>query len=336
MKLEQFFDQWIYRSGHPELEIEFSLTNEHKKLKIKIAQKQVPQDYNSFSFPLEIRIVYVDEEQSHTVQIVQKEQEETVEIVQDREIKYISIDPYFKVLRKIKTINVSEETDKFTIRGLLENQLKDGKTIIEKIDAARALRDRYSKDVIKSLQEKVLDDRFYGVSAAAADTLGSYNDKKDYDKTNTAYEALKSCLKRTSFVKLPHQVRLAVVINIGSFEKDDTETVGLLEQIVNNGDQSYLVEQAAAHAIGKCAKNISDGLRREEIIKMLMNVADADRDSFQNVVSQGAINGLREFWRDSKNQIIIDIAKYLKEKTETQVPHFKRIARYFCLREIHS
>ena len=165
MKLEQFFDQWIYRSGHPELEIEFSLTNEHKKLKIKIAQKQVPQDYNSFSFPLEIRIVYVDEEQSHTVQIVQKEQEETVEIVQDREIKYISIDPYFKVLRKIKTINVSEETDKFTIRGLLENQLKDGKTIIEKIDAARALRDRYSKDVIKSLQEKVLDDRFYGVSA---------------------------------------------------------------------------------------------------------------------------------------------------------------------------
>jgi aminopeptidase N len=217
--------------------------DDHQKLKIKIAQKQLPQEDYSFSFPLEIRIVYVEnEEQMHTLQIVQKEQEEIVDIMQYKKIHYISVDPFFKVLRRIKTINVDEENDKFTIRGMLENQLKDGKTIIEKIDAARALKEKYSKDVIKSLKEKVLDDRFYGVSAAAADTIGSYNDKKDYDKTNNAYEALKSCLKMTSFAKLPHQVRLAVVTNIGSFEKDDTETIGLLEQLVNNRDQSYFVE----------------------------------------------------------------------------------------------
>jgi hypothetical protein len=70
---------------------------------------------------------------------------------------------------------------------------------------------------------------------------------------------------------------------------------------------------------------------------MLMNVADTDRDSFQNVVSQGAINGLREFWRDSKNQIIIDIAEYLKQKTEPHVPHYKRTDATLALGKfIHS
>ena len=287
IKLEHFFDQWIYRAGHPELEIVFSLTDEHQKLKIKIAQKQLPQEDYAYSFPLEVRIVYAQNEpQLHTFQIFQKEQEEIVDIIQDKEIHYISVDPFFKVLRRIKAINIAEETGKFAIRGLLINQLKDGKTIIERIDAARALREKYSKDVIKTLKEKILDDGFYGVSATAADILGSFNDKKDYEKTNNAYEALKSCLKMTSFAKLPHQVRLAVIANIGSFEKDDKETIGLLEQLVNN-EESYFVEQAAAHAIGKCAKGIPDELGREEKVKMLMNVADRDRDSFQNVVDSG-------------------------------------------------
>ena len=35
---------------------------------------------------------------------------------------------------------------------------------------------------------------------------------------------------------------------------------------------------------------------------------------------------MKEFWRDSKNQIVIDIAEYLKQKTETQVSHYKRLA----------
>ena len=44
--LQPFFNQWVYKAGHPELEIEYALEEEKdsKKLKIKITQKQEQQE----------------------------------------------------------------------------------------------------------------------------------------------------------------------------------------------------------------------------------------------------------------------------------------------------
>ncbi|HEY7572021.1 MAG TPA: M1 family metallopeptidase, partial [Nitrososphaeraceae archaeon] len=51
--LEQFFDQWVYGAGHPELDIEFS--QDAKNIKFKITQVQ---DGTMFEFELEIVLVY--------------------------------------------------------------------------------------------------------------------------------------------------------------------------------------------------------------------------------------------------------------------------------------
>ena len=56
-EMTSFFDQWIYREGHPKLEIEYSLSRNNsiekdrrdsQRLKIKILQKNNDESYEEF------------------------------------------------------------------------------------------------------------------------------------------------------------------------------------------------------------------------------------------------------------------------------------------------
>ncbi len=128
-----------------------------------------------------------------TIQISQKVTEYTIheDIPKDVHIKWISIDPEFKVLNEIKSLKITEENENFNLKDMLANQLKYGKTIFERIQAARILKDKNYLDdsIISTLQEVVLKyDNFYAVSVEAANTLGSYSDKSDYSKSDKAYQ----------------------------------------------------------------------------------------------------------------------------------------------------
>src|SRR5207249_8053752 len=93
---------------------------------------------------------------------------------------------------------------------MLVRQLNDGDSITERVEAARALKDKSSDTVIDALKEAILHDKFWGVAAEAAKTLGAI-------RTDYAYEALKKCLA----VKHP-KARRAVVKAIGDFRKEET------------------------------------------------------------------------------------------------------------------
>ena len=205
------------------LEIEYSLeekvnTNldsKHVALKIKIAQVQEANDL-PFVFPLELRIITDNDDNDkkpETIQISQKITEYSFDLLKDTQIKWISIDPEFKVLSEIKSLKIADETENFRLGDMLMNQLKSAKTLIERIQAARLLKGkRYSNDnnVIHVLQELILKDSFYGLRVEVANTLGSYSDKSDYVKSNSSYHALKKCLDEGSFNRLPPQVRQSV------------------------------------------------------------------------------------------------------------------------------
>ena len=83
-------------------------------------------------------------------------------------------------------------------------------------------------------------------------------------------------------------------------------------------DESYFVELAAATAIGKCGRNlsVSENAKKMDIVNKLINLVDTTK-TFQNLLAQGAVNGLMEFSKD-KNMSITDvdkIASFLIEKT---------------------
>jgi aminopeptidase N len=311
--LEQFFDQWVYGAGHPELDIEFS--QDAKNIKFKITQVQ---DGTMIEFELEIVLVYQYSSDDGTTQekrlhqkfkISEKVTEKSIEIPFDdkrnkMKIKTFSIDPHFKVLKDLKSIKAPED--------LLITQLEKGDTIFSKINAARALKDKFSDDVVKALKNLILSqDGFWAVSVEAVNILGSYYNVNDYVRTNKAYSALVDCF--SSGIK-NSKLRRAVVRNIGIFEKEDSIAL-LLPLVKNQNDPSYFVEGEAATALGKSCKHVLDKSKKQEIISILKNVAERT-DTFRNIPARWAIDGLKHFYKDDDKQIVSEIANFLIDKTK--------------------
>jgi aminopeptidase N len=282
--LQQFFDQWVFREGHPSLKVEYSSDGKVANLKIEQTQPGDP-----FDFSLEVKAVFARGEKLYVFKVSEKES--AFQIPLDTEIEWFSIDPQFKILKTV-SIKVPKE--------MLIQQLRGGKTVVERVEAARALKDNSSEEVINALQEAILHDRFWGVSAEAAKTL-------ELIKTDYAYEVLKKCLK----VKHP-KARRAIVRALGEFKKE--ESFELLKPLLN-GDDSYFVESEAATAIGKT--------KSKQAIAILKKAAEST--SFQNIVAQGAINGLKEFGPDK------EIASFLIEKSRYGNYHRVREAATFAL-----
>ncbi len=53
----------------------------------------------------------------------------------------------------------------------------------------------FLKNVITALQDSITEDKFYGVSVEAANIIGSFYDKNNYEKSDRSFQALISILK---------------------------------------------------------------------------------------------------------------------------------------------
>ncbi len=280
--LQQFFDQWLYRAGHPDLKVEFSA--EDKVVRIKVEQSQ---EGEPFAFPLEVRLGFAKGDRMMTFDVSEKES--IFQVPVERELEWFSIDPNFKVLKKV-SVKAPKE--------MLIKQLQKGKTVAERVSAAHALASHSADVVIDALQKAVMSD-FWGVAAEAAKSLGTI-------RTDRAFDALKKCLKVTH-----PKARRAVVRAMGEFRRE--ETIRLLKPHLH--EESYFVESEVATAIGKTKS--AEGMT---LLKKAL-----DTTSFQNVVAQGAIAGLKEFADDK------EIASLFVEKSKYGNHHRIREAATFAL-----
>ena len=351
--LQQFFKQWLYTAGHPELEIQFSLIKEKNNegnqiIKIKIKIKQIQKEGFEFNFPLEVRIVCSEKnydedkiiiDSIENIQINKKETDYTFEqeILADTTtiIKWISIDPHLKTLKEIKSIIIVNQDEKFNLIDIISNQLEsDIATISEKIASIQFLKDCYSKKSIELLKNVIFTEPFYGISVEAANVLGSYHDQKNYTKDNDSYNVLEKCITHDDFSKFAPQTRRAIITNIGLFERVDTlelknkNSVPLLVALLD--DKSYFVENAAATAIGKSIKNLPNGNHtKEEMVKILKDKV-VNSITFQDQLAQGAINGLRELSNDENIDLVQDIAELLIRKSSVfDFKSYDVVNRYF-------
>jgi aminopeptidase N len=107
--LYRFFDQWIYGSGHPRLDIEFYLEHDMNKKKIRTTISQIIQQGKTHEWN---RKKYISE----VVYISQRKTEHWFEIPNSASIEWISIDPQFKLLKEIKSIKIINEINEFQIK----------------------------------------------------------------------------------------------------------------------------------------------------------------------------------------------------------------------------
>ncbi len=257
--LQWFFDQWVYRAGFPEFEIELKYEISEKKVRVIVRQVQKCDEQTPlFRIDLPFSIVY-KEGRREDGKLEVRDREEIFEFETDERPLFVSIDPDNDILKKLKLSRPVEDA---------LYQLKLGRTY-EKILAARELSRKSEKRICEALAAELKGDNFWAAGEACAQALGKINRKESFDALLSSANAKDS------------RVRKAVVGAIGMFrERASAET---LKRMFN--DDSYAVASEAVTAFAKI-----DVAERDDVIRKAIEIP-----SHLDVIRQAAINSFTEF-----------------------------------------
>jgi aminopeptidase N len=274
--MDLFFEQWLYKPGHPDLAIKLDWDEERKKLTVTVDQTQDTSNGTPiFQFRAEIRIVDERGDVSHMVNISQRSH--TFDFSLEREPLSVVFDPEHWIL---KTIMFDKP------QGMLLYELKHGKTNWTRLWAAQALTKFKNAEAIQGLKEAILHDQFWMVQAEAAKTLGTIGT-----------EAARDALLETVRVKHP-KARRGVVRALGEF-RSELAAEALLTTLTK--DESYYVEAESARSLGKS--------RSTRAFDALVN-AFRTKESYRDLVKSYALEGLTELKDARSTSIILEGTRY--------------------------
>lgn len=321
INLQQFFEQWVYREGHPQLKVQVS--DDAGKVKLIITQHQKG---DAFVFPLDLEFVLSSSDSSNEndqqgqrieqIQFSEKTFSRTFDIPIDK-LDHVAIDPEYKILKEYLSVDIPEK--------LISNQLQKGKTASAKVEAAQLLR-RMSPSVESALNtvKRALPNTSESlVHVEAMRILGSADKKSNDSNTN---EQIHKHLARSLEETTDPGARRAIIDSMGHFP--NTDSFDLLKGISQNDNADPYERYFAAIAIGNS--------KRPESIQLLKNLADTI--SYHNLVARGAVEGLKIIVINSKDKrtkeelenLIIEKAKDTKDSRlrRTCASALGYIARY--------
>ena len=264
--LERFFEQWVHRPGHPELDVKIEHDGEVTTVTVKQTQdRSVPHGPHAspdhatpiFAFDLAIDLAF-DKEIRREVRRVEQVSQSFAFRVHERP-RFVVIDPDFAVIAELK---IEAPAD------MLRAQLAGAASARGRMQATHGLGRVDDPPSTRALAERLADPKdFWGVRAECAYALAAL-------RSDAAYAALEAQIA-TEHAK----VRRAVVHALGSFRT--SRSAELLRKSALR-DASYLVEAEAARALG--ATKQSAGF--ETLVDVL------DRPSWADVIRAGALDGL--------------------------------------------
>jgi aminopeptidase N len=273
--LERFFDDWVYRPGHPDLKVKISW--EDGLLSVTLKQKQKGDNVPAiYSLPLEIEVVDKQGKRSRYQKLVGEDQG-ALSIALEARPKFVVFDPEFRV---IGSVNVEAPGD------MLRSQLREASTAYGRFSAAEALARRDEPPTIRTLGECARDEKeSWMVRAEAARALGKI-------RADEAFAEL------AELARTPHpKVRRAVMSALGAFKKPEAATV--LAAIARK-DPSYLVEAEAARALGRT--------KQPGALRPLLGMVD--RQSWGDVIRAGALDGMAALRNEDALDAVIQRTAY--------------------------
>jgi aminopeptidase N len=256
--LDWFFDQWLYRPGHPVFDVRSEWVANRKVVRLKVAQVQdFQKGIPVFRVPVAIAVVTERGKDTRTVWI--REKEETFEFPAETKPLLVRFDVGNVLLKEISF-------PKDVAELLYQLREDDG---LGRMDAAERLRQSSNapkvQDALLACAQK---DPFWAVRRSAVEALGAYTD----DKTRSVL--LKTCLDANS------SVRSASLAILG-----DNKDRGLMSFFKERfaKDESDLVKAEALRALGKSGD--------ATLIPFLEKVVSTA--SFRNVLNNAAGQALK-------------------------------------------
>jgi aminopeptidase N len=260
--LQWFFDEWVYKMGHPEFTIATTYDGAHA-LQMKVTQTVVtpsgadPAQFpRFFTMPVDIGITTASGERVHRVMIDKLENEFTFEV--DSKPLIVNFDRGNYLIKVVKSRKSDEE---------LAYQVTHDADVMGRVNAATSLIFRASDPAVNALSEALLRDSFWGVRLEAARSLSAI-------KTEACRPALLEAVKDKD-----SRVRAAVITGLGRFK--DAKLADLFEKVIAT-DESYYVIAAAAHSLGE-----SGSPRAFEVLATVLN-----QESWENVIRTWTLSGL--------------------------------------------
>lgn len=234
--LERFFEQWIYRSGVPELNIKYAWDAERRTAVVQIAQKQPIDEHNpAFEFPLDLYFCNRAHDRLETVAV--NSASHTFEFKFDQPPAVFCVDPNAGLLAALRQHKPA---------ALWRNQVRQGPTALVRERAVRKLQSTKDTAAIELLREALFDESEYrGVRQAAAGALPSIADEE------TCLAALLD-LERGGINDA--RLRSTVVRLLGDFESSPKAYAAVLRHTGN--DEHIRVQAAALTALGRFAEDV--------------------------------------------------------------------------------
>jgi aminopeptidase N len=287
--LGRFFEQWLFRAGHPEIDV--VVTWEKGILSVSTRQVQSTSDGvpACFELPLELDLGDADGRVvSRLVRVADKQQSFALPVPERP--AFVVIDPAMRIIGEVRQKVPGD---------MLREQLVKAPTARGRWRAAEALARSDDPVTIAALAQTLSrDNEFWGTRAECALALGKIRARESFDALEEA--------RPTEHPK----VRRAVIVALGGFR-----TTAAMEAIKPHAlrDASYLVESDAARALGRT--------RQVAAFDVLLELLE--RPSWFDVIRAGAIDGLAAL-RDDR--AIPHLSAGTRYGHPTQVRRFSALA----------
>jgi aminopeptidase N len=256
--LGRFFEQWILKAGHPEMDVDVAWS----RGVLTVSSKQTQSTHDGvpacFELPLDLDLGDASGAVTRrTVRITEKQQ--SFALPEPVRPAFVVVDPDMRIIGEVR-LKVPGD--------MLREQLGRAPTARGRWLAAQALSKSDDPPTIRALA-RTLDDKeqFWGARVECASALGTI-------RARECFAALKNA-RQTAHPK----VRRAVIEALGRFKT--TEAMEAIKPYALR-DDSYLVEAEAARALGTT--------RQTAAFDVLVDLLE--RPSWAEVVRAGAIEGL--------------------------------------------
>ncbi len=271
--LDWFFDQWLYKMGHPIFRVTQNYNAQTKALELTVEQMQTLDSSSAFPqvalFQMPVN-VEIETKAGTNLQLIhiQAVRKQSFSLPVESKPLLVNFD-YHGTL--IKEMEFEKTTDELTY------QLTRDEDVLGRIWALGQLRDRVKvsgtneaerEAIAKQLARALGDDKFWGVRLDAATALGEV-------KSTISRDALIAATKDTDA-----RVRVGAVTSLGGF--NDPNLASLYRKLLD--DQSYAVVKAAALALALT--------RSPDAYAALVNLTKVP--SWRDNIKASALIGLKE------------------------------------------
>jgi aminopeptidase N len=263
--LAWFFDEWVYKMGHPEFQITSTYDQAAGTLKLSVKQTQKPGDKTPwfpqpafFTTPVDVAVTTASGEKVNRIMITGPDQEFDFKV--DSKPLIVNFDRGDYI---IKTVQFARSDEDLAYQIVHDSDVTGRLRAIQEISAHRGETAR------AALTQAAGSDAFWAVRQQAIRALAEF---KAPESEQTLLQTLSDKDSR---------VRQAAVEALGRYK--DAKLVDTFTNLIRT-DPSYYVVAESARSLGKTG----DG-RAYAVLMQAMN-----RDSWADTIRGGALGGLAE------------------------------------------